>query len=216
MSSSSPPPRFLRTALWGMLVLVILAVSVTALMSRTWLKESLRGSQALPVLGSVPNFELVNRDGRPISRDDLEGKPWVADFIFTSCKVSCPVMTTRMADLSQKLATDRLRWVSISVDPDNDTPEVLAAYAKKFDAADSWLFLTGKTEEIYPLVRDGFRLGVAVADPSEPGSALEPISHSTRFVLVDSESQIRGYYDAFDPASLNRLAADLGRLVPRR
>lgn len=214
MSAQTPNASFRRALLWGILLLSILAVSVTALMSRSWWLQSLQGSEPLPVLGVVPPFELVNRDGRTVTREDLRGAPWVADFIFTGCKVSCPVMTTRMGDLSRRIPGNRLRWVSISVDPDNDTPEVLEEFAQSFNAGESWLFLTGEKEALYDLVREGFHLGVAVADPSQPGSELEPISHSTRFVLVDSGSQIRGYYDAFDTASLNKLANDLSRLTP--
>ena len=123
-----------------------LVVLVTALMAPIW-----RGGephQAPPELGAVPQFRLINRDGRAIDSEELLGAPWVADFIFTRCALSCPRMTERMMRL-EGLAPSGLRRVSFSVDPEYDSPEVLRLYADTWGITDSeWLFLTGQKESI--------------------------------------------------------------------
>lgn len=213
-SSSEPasgPPPIQRTILWGLLVAVLLAVTVAALMAPRWLRQGVPSGQALPVLGEVPPFELINRDGRALSQQDLLGQPWIADFIFTSCRVSCPAMTQRMAALRPRLPAT-VSLVSISVDPENDRPEVLEEYARSYEAPDRWYFLTGERDEIYELIQGGFNLGVQALPPELAEQSLEPITHSTRFVLVDASGRIRGYYDAFDSGAMARLVQDLGRL----
>jgi protein SCO1/2 len=199
-----------RGLLWGFLVVALLAVAAATLVQR------LRRPEPLPVYGKLPAFSLVNRDGRTIRLEDLAGAPWVADFIFTRCPASCPMMSARMARLDRRLSRDMPRdldvlLVSISVDPAYDTPEVLERYAKKFQAPERWLFLTGEREDVRRLSVEGFKLGLDMEPP--PGIGPEPILHSTRFVLVDGEGQIRGYYEAFDEASTEKLRSDLLRLA---
>jgi len=199
-----------RGLLWGVLVAVLLAVAAAAL----WQRLSRPMSQTSPpVLGAVPDFALVNRDGRTVRRADLAGAPWVADFIFTRCAASCPLMTRRMARLGRELPQKpALRFVSFTVDPDHDTPAVLERYARSFAAPDRWLFLTGGGDAILRLCREGFKLAVEAAPPPLPGSRDEAILHSTRFVLVDGEGRIRGYYEGFDEESMRQLARDLAAL----
>ena len=208
MSESTGTP-LRRHLLWGVLVAVMLAVVVTALMAPRWSKET--QSESPMSFGRVPDFALVNRDGRRLGLADLEGAPWVADFIFTRCGISCPRMTAIMVRLGEALEEDtRVHRVSVSVDPEHDTPEVLQAYAESFGITDDrWLFLTGDREEVYPLMIEGFKLGVD-ATP-QPGSASEeePILHSTRLVLVDGQGEIRGYYDGFHSQDFERLLRDL-------
>lgn len=191
-----------RRLLWGLLVAALLAILLAALVQR-W-----RRPEPLPVVGQVPAFSLINRDGRAVSLADLAGRPWVADFVFTRCPASCPMMSARMARLDRDLppALD-VRLVSISVDPEFDSPTVLQRYAESFQAPDRWLFLTGGREEIRGLCVDGFKLGLDMSPA--PGSGPEPILHSTRFVLVDGKGRIRGYYEAFDEESTERLRRDL-------
>lgn len=194
-----------RRMLWGFLVLALLAVAAATMMQRLWRPEP------PPVLGHVPEFVLTNRDGRAVRRSDLDGRPWVADFIFTRCPASCPMMSARMARLNRDLPSDLpIRLVSISVDPTHDTPEVLQRYAESFQATDRWLFLTGSREDVRRLCVEGFKLGLDM-EPA-PGSSpapMEPILHSTRFVLVDGKGYIRGYYEAFDEDSTAKLKRDL-------
>ena len=195
-----------RGLLWAFLVAVLLAVAVAALIQ--WMRQP----EPLPVYGKLPAFSLVNRDGRTIHLEDLAGAPWVADFIFTRCPASCPMMSARMARLDRNLPRDLdVLLVSISVDPAYDTPEVLERYSKKFQAPERWLFLTGEREDVRRLSIEGFKLGLDM-DPPPGVIGPEPILHSTRFVLVDGQGQIRGYYEAFDEASTEKLRSDLLRL----
>ena len=190
-----------RGLLWGFLVAALLAVGGAAV----W--QLVTGPEPPPVVGEVPDFTLVNRDGQTIRRADLAGAPWIADFIFTRCGASCPMMSLRMARLEKGLPDDLgVRFVSFSVDPEHDTPKVLEDYAQSLGAPGRWLFLTGDKAQIHRLSRDGFKLAL---DDTMPVSPDEPILHSTRFVLVDGQGKIRGYYEAFDEPSLERLVKDL-------
>jgi protein SCO1/2 len=192
-----------RALLWGLLVLALVAVSGAAV----W--QILNRPAPPPVLGEVPDFALTNRDGRAVHRADLAGQPWLADFVFTRCAATCPMMTMRMARLDRDLPADLpVRLVSFTVDPDYDTPAVLERYARSFKAPDRWLFLTGGREELHRLSKEGFKLAIDAGG----GPQDEPILHSTRFVLVDGEAKIRGYYEAFDEASMQKLRRDLESL----
>ena len=164
---------------------------------------------SLPVLGAVPPFTLVERSGRAVSASDLSGHVWVADFVFTRCPDFCPALTARMAGLQKALgpAADPVRLVSFSVDPLHDTPEVLEDYARRAGAREGWLFVTGPREALSALLRDGFK--VAYADDGPPTA---PITHSDRFVLVDRQLRIRGYYHGTEPADVARLARDAAML----
>jgi len=197
-----------KALIWGTLVVALLAVVGAAVVER------LRRPEPPPILGEVPPFSLLDAAGRRVTLRDLEGSPWIADFIFTRCQASCPMMSLRMARLDRETpAEPALRFVSFSVDPASDTPEILARYARSFKASPRWHFLTGETEAVYGLVRGGFKLGVdPLPQPAAAGAAAEPITHSTRFVLVDGKARIRGYYDAFDPDSVARLQRDLDAL----
>jgi len=168
---------------------------------------------SLPVFADLPAFSLVDKSGAVVTNATLAGGPWIVDLVFTRCQISCPRMTERMASLGSRLAPG-VRRLSVSVDPAHDTPEVLAAYARvhKAEAAD-WLFLTGEETEMRRLAVEGLKLGVAPADPSDPRAAQEPVTHSTRFVLVDGAGRVRGYYDAFDDGALGRLLRDAAWLA---
>jgi protein SCO1/2 len=165
------------------------------------------------VLGVVPAFSLTERAGTPVTQDALRGKVWIADFIFTRCPDVCPVLTTRMRGLQKTLDAARaeVALVSFTVDPGHDTPEVLRTYATAHGAAPGWLFVTGDRDVIAGLLRDGFH--VAFADDGPPSG---PITHSDRFVLIDEQLRIRGYYHGDDPQDLARLAEDARRLAPTR
>ena len=201
-----------RRLLWGMLAAVMLAIAFTAVMAPRWAQAPV--GEPPMVLGQVPDFSLVNRDGRTLTNKDLLGSPWVADFIFTRCALSCPRMTSRMMQLGKLWPADSsTARVSFSVDPEFDTQEVLQTYAESWDIEDPrWFFFTGDREIMKSIVMDGFKLAVEMNPPPGAASPEEPILHSTRFVLVDSEGAIRGYYDAIQGGELERLAGDLRAL----
>jgi len=206
--------------------LLLLGVSVLSLGiilgTFFWLKlaprPGLTGWDAKPLeglnrYGTVPEFSLVERSGKAITLADLRGSIWIADFIYTTCQDTCPMQTAEMAQLQEQWK-DRagLKLVSFSVDPEKDTIAVLSRYADRYKAdAQRWLFLTGAKEEISRLVQEGFRLS-AVALPSD-GNVGSVIMHSPRFVLIDKQAQIRGYYDSRDPQALQRLKADVATLI---
>jgi protein SCO1/2 len=157
----------------------------------------------------VPAFSLLDQSGASVTLDDLKGRVWVADFIFTNCAGACPMMTDQMRKL-EKLVPDEIRMVSFSVDPDRDTPKALAAYAAEHGASrDRWLFLTGEKHALYDLCVKGFKLPV----DDSGGTTAEPIMHSTRFALVDKDGQVRGYYEGTDADDLKRLSADAKTLL---
>ena len=168
----------------------------------------------LPRLFTVPEFSLVERSGRPATLSALRGRPWIADFIFTRCPSVCPAMTARMAALRTRLAGTPVRFVSFSVDPGNDTAEVLARYAATAGADADWWFVTGPMRDLHALSTEGFKLA---AMENAPGAetADGPFLHSSKFVLVDGEGVIRGYYDSEDEAALRALEADARRLASR-
>jgi protein SCO1/2 len=162
-------------------------------------------SSALPVLGDVPPFELIERSGDPYGSAQLAGRVWVANFIFTTCPDICPALTSEMKRLDTRMAPDeRPERVSFSVDPTRDTPEVLRRYAEQHGAGPQWVFLTGERPAIASLLTDGFH--VAFGDNGPPTN---PITHSDRFVLVDGQMRIRGYYHGRTPEDLDRLVADV-------
>lgn len=171
-----------------------------------------RREEPLPVISQLPDFHLTEASGRPVSRADLVGRPWVADLVFTTCADICPTMTQEMARL-QKQTQDvsSVHLVSISVDPEHDTPAKLGEYAARFGADRSrWLFLTGDNAEIRKLANDGLRLSVVDGDRAQGD---QPVVHSPRFALIDSQAQVRGSYDVRDPEAMLRLRGDLRRLV---
>jgi protein SCO1/2 len=161
---------------------------------------------SLPSYGVVPDFTLTDQSSRAFhSKDTLDGKVWVANFIFTSCSGPCPRMTSQFRNLRDEVKdSPELRMVSFTIDPSRDTPEALATYGKSFGAnPDKWYFLTGAQKELHHLSREVFMLG------NVDGT----LEHSTRFVLVDRQSRIRGFYDSSDAESMQKLTKDLRSLL---
>lgn len=142
----------------------------------------------------MPDARLVDETGKGVSLASMKGSVTVYDFIFTSCTGTCPIMTNNMRAVTAKVAAGApVRFVSITVDPARDTPQVLAAYAKRVRSDPRWTFLTGDRAAIVDLSVNGFKL--AAGEPMPGGEAL---LHSSRFVVADKEGVIRGYYDAAD------------------
>ena len=202
-----------RVVLWGLLVATLIAIAVTALLAPDWSRPS--PEPPPPDLGASPDFELTNRDGSTVTKADLLGSVWVADFIFTRCGLSCPRMTEIMNRLEAALPDDmEIYRVSFSVDPSFDTPVVLQAYAESWNIRDPrWLFLAAARAEIHTTVVEGFKLALDFEPPPEISTPDEPILHSSRFVLVDAAGAIRGYYNVVEGGELQRLLSDLRSLT---
>ena len=162
------------------------------------------GRRALPVLGGIPRFQLTRQDGQAFDSRSLDGRIWVADFIFTNCPGPCPMMSERMRQVQTQTGDlADVRLVSFTVDPARDTPPVLDAYAKHFLAPPGrWFFLTGEAGRLDHLGFHGFHLNRV------DGS----LDHSTRFTLIDRKGRIRGYYGFSERDFPNRLVADVRRL----
>src|SRR5262245_36091561 len=174
------------------------------------------GSEAVPppVLFDAPAFQLTDQDGKPYGTDDLAGKVWVVNFMFTRCTATCPRQTDRLAEL-QRLARrwpdwDRVRFLSISVDPEHDTTARLAEYADRYRTdPEHWKFLTGPLSELYRISRDGFKMPVTEA--ARDGS--KPITHSSRFILVDGTMKIRAFHDSLENDAIRNILVDLRSLL---
>ena len=165
--------------------------------------------EPLPKYWSLPDFKLTERSGQPFDSASLKGKVWVADFFFASCPGICPMLTARMAAVHQEFAReDRVRFVSITTDPVADTPAALRDYATRFKADARWSFLTGDKTYIWNLCQTGFKLSV-VESPAGP----EPITHSSRLVLVDKTGTVRGTYDAVGDDGPKKIIEDIRRLL---
>jgi protein SCO1/2 len=162
----------------------------------------------LPSLGAVPDFVLTDHTGASFdSASILRGHVWVADFMFTNCPGPCPRMSSQMHQVQTAFEGEPVKLVSLTVDPARDTPEVLAKYAQFYQASPGvWYFLTGPPETLNHLDRDVFKLG------SVDGS----FDHSTRFILIDRQSQVRGFYLTSDADAISRLMADAKTLLKER
>jgi protein SCO1/2 len=194
--------RLRRVVAW--LLLAFATLVAVAL----WLHQ--RQRPTLPVIATLPQFELTERDGSHVALADLAGAPWIADFVFTRCRIYCPRLTERMRELRARLPEPgRVRSVSFSVDPGYDTPAVLTRYAAehRIEGRD-WLLLTDGPDSTRRLVREGFLLPV----DDQPEVAAMPVLHSTRFALVDSAGRVRFTVEAFEDDALERLLAALAEL----
>ncbi|HYI95561.1 MAG TPA: SCO family protein [Bryobacteraceae bacterium] len=172
----------------------------------TLLLASCSSDPSLPSFGVVPDFKLTDQSNRAFdSKLQLDGRVWVANFIFTTCSGPCPRMTAQFKKLRDEVADDpKLRMVSFTIDPARDTPEALATYARNFGAnPDKWFFLTGAQKDLHELSRNAFMLGDIDGN----------LEHSSRFVLVDTQSRIRGFYDSADQEGLQKLTTDLRALL---
>ena len=212
-------------------VVLALLISVTVFLQRVTQPSSViansRGQtqenekdQSLPNLGKVKDFTLTTQDEKETAWSQWKNKVVIVDFIFTRCQGPCPRMTARMAQIQKlwkfepEVKSHRnegdLKLVSISVDPDNDTPEVLRNYAKMVDAdLSQWTFLRGSREQIIETATHSFRVPVEIA----PVGSNEPIMHTQKFVLVDRAGNIRGYYNGLDAEAYSKLQTDLQILL---
>ena len=208
----------MRFFLLGLSVVGFGIILGTALWLNLGPRPQLIGLQPQPLeglnhYGRVPEFALVERSGKRTTLADLRGTVWIADFIYTTCQDTCPLQTAAMAKLQNDWQGKvGLKLVSFTVDPERDTIEALSRYAETYKADSSrWLFLTGAKEEVARLVQEGFKLSAAIAPRDENADVV--ILHSPRFVLIDKEAQIRGYYDSRDREALRRLQKDVARLL---
>jgi len=180
-------------------------IAIAALLIATYFFKNSEPENNLPVIGNIPDFEFVNSEGETIKLTSLKGKVWVADFIFTTCNMACPIMTGNMNIIHKKYKqNDDVRLVSISVYPEYDTPEVLTKYASQYNAnTDRWYFLTGEESTVQEVIKDGFKIG----------DYEDIIFHSEKFALVDRSGMIRAYYNGMKTEDMKKLKKDINSLL---
>ena len=184
-----------KRGIWAGVVLVLLACG--------------SNEPPLPELFPVPNASLIDENGRPVQLGAMKGHVTVYDFIFTSCAGICPIMSNSMRRLTERVPQGApVRFVSITVDPTRDTPEVLRKYAQRYRNDDRWIFLTGERDAIVDLSVNGFKL--AAGDPSPGG---DPLLHSSKFAIADKNGVIREYYGGTDGDAPERVAATVQTLL---
>lgn len=157
---------------------------------------------------TIPDFEFTSQDNEPFGLEDLNGKWWIADLIFTNCTTVCIPMTTNMVKLQQELneADMDVELVSFSVDPDFDTPEILTDYANNYGAdLSNWTFLTGYDfDTIKELSIKTFRSMLA-----EPGADSDQVTHGIRFYLINPEGKLIKHYDGSKADEVDNIIDDL-------
>lgn len=157
---------------------------------------------ALPSYGEVANFNLTESGGGTFARQDLKGKAWLVNFIFTRCPGMCPTMSLQFQMIGKTLPKN-VNLLSVSVDPEYDTPQILEEYAHKYRLENgSWYFLTGPKNDVNELIKS-FHIGTDD----------DPNAHSLRFVLIDDKAQIRGYYDSTEADVIRKIKEDISKLT---
>lgn len=185
-----------------------------ALLAAVLLTAACTGRGRAPaLLATMPEFSMsaVGPNGESaFGRSELLGKVWIADFVYTSCAGPCPLVTQKLSALGAQLPKE-VGLLTVTVDPDGDTPERLRAYAREYDADPRrWVFLRGTPARTYELMFAGFHLPMS-ADPRAPKGAR--VLHSTRFVLIDRAGGIRGYYDGLSAVESAALVRDARLLL---
>lgn len=203
-----PPPKRMHGIGW-----VVIFVGIAVMISLVWTQfqsAQKMSTQRLKEFGSVPMFSFTNEQGETVTRRDLDGKVWVCNFVFTRCPGPCPMMTSRMLELQQALKgakDDRVRLITVTVDPEYDTPEILKEYAEGTRAdPERWSFLTGEYDKIEEFVVGGMLQPLAEEPDGLP-------AHSTRFVIVDPDGKIRSFRDGEHPEAVANLLTDIGALM---
>ena len=192
---------------WLLFAGLALAVPMGALVLRA------QARRELPVLAELPQFSLVDEDGKPFGKADMTGRVWIADFVFTSCADACPRLQGKMKKIQDRLVPPEqggeIALLSISVDPDRDTPQKLKQYGEVFGARRGlWKSLTGQQQEVEKTVVKGFHTAMAKMLREGDATAFD-IMHGERLVLVDRQGRLRGFYEADDQDKLLRDARSL-------
>lgn len=188
--SERPQQHLIMAAMGFGIILLIIAF----LKQSNPLTNHSKPAETLPVISKIPSFTLTNQAGVKFTERDLTGKYWIADIVFTRCAGPCPDMTRKMADLQKRIFTNRdIGFLTLTTDPENDTPDVMAAFAKTFGAdTNTWTFLTGNKTDIARLAVDGLKLVAIEQSVAERANPADLFIHSTLFVLLDSKGQLRG------------------------
>jgi protein SCO1/2 len=191
MSDSS---QLLPRSLWIAVILLFGLMTIACLLT---LAELQGQEKKLPYYGQIADFTLTNQEGQVTTLADLTNHVWVADIIFTRCAGPCPHMTAQMKSLQDKLPNDTLtKFVTLTTDPDYDSPAILKRYGQHYDADFSrWIFLTGTKSEVANLAAGSLKLGSTPIAPKDQLNAADLFIHTTIFVLIDKHARLRGVYE---------------------
>lgn len=163
----------------------------------------------------MDTFTFIDQQGKPITREDLAGKIYVVEYFFTTCESICPKMNDNMAKVYAAFrGNDRVKIMSHTVDPEEDSPEVLREYSLKFDAdPNQWHFVTGDKKRLYEMAVNSYLL--ALAEDSASKKVMPDFIHTPNFVLVDGKGYLRGRgsYDGTSAADVNQLIGDIKLLL---
>jgi protein SCO1/2 len=210
------PARPIEWLVWGALILTIAAIVVAFAASE--LQQ--RGSRdvSLSLNYPLPDFTLTNQNGQPVSLVDLQGQVWVADIIFTRCGGPCPVMTQRLSELQSALpAHGPVKLVTLTADPEFDTPERLQRFGQRFGADfKRWMFLTGPKAQLVRLAVDGLKLVAVEKKSEERENERDLFIHSELFVIVDKQGRLRGSVESYDPEVQRKVLAAVQKLLRER
>ena len=189
------PSSRLPQTLWLGLGLLLGFLGLAYLLSLAEFSRQHR--QPLPVIGAVAGFTLTNQDGKVTTLADLTNRVWVADIIFTRCAGPCPVITGYMKSLEDALPkTNNARLVTLTTDPDYDTPAEMKRYGERFGADFSrWMFLTGTKTQIGALGSGSLKLSAVPKPPADQTNAVDLFIHTTIFVVVDKHARLRGIFE---------------------
>lgn len=207
--TSGQPKLPVRPILWAVGILLLAFILTSAIIAFSHFRDMSQSTAPniapMADFGAVPAFALLERSDKTVSLEDLKGKIWLADFIFTYCAGPCPKMSLQMAELQKTVPLQaNVHFVSFTVDPERDSTPRLREYADAYGAdPERWLFLTGAKEAIAALASDGFHAGVKD----------DPILHSTLFAIVDKKGHIRNYYHSDDPDLIKKVTDDVATLA---
>jgi protein SCO1 len=208
---------------------ILLFAGFVAVLSVALVTEAVKATPALPFYDSadltprwtrssshlIGDFMLVAQDGAPIARRDVVGKVHVASFIFTRCAGICPAMVTQLSKVQKVVDGNDAVLVSFSVTPQDDTPEMLAAFGElRSIDPDRWKLVTGDPEQIYALARTSYFADDGRLQAGKP--ATDQFLHTEKALLVDREGRLRGVYNATLPHDIDKLIADLDVLLAAR
>ncbi|MFQ5627819.1 MAG: SCO family protein [bacterium] len=193
--------NFIKWLFWFILGMIILSTAAFYLYN-----SQQKIAADIPVYNQLPTFSFTSHTGDAFGLDQIQGKINVVDFIFTNCGAACPIMTTEMSELYNNFAQmPQVQFISISVDPENDTIERLNEFAQGYGVTDHrWQFLRGPIAEVSDLAEKGF-----LVSDDFPGN------HSTKFILVDRQAKVRGYFDSYDRESLDSLKTTIQQLAKK-
>jgi protein SCO1/2 len=205
---SSPIEKLVLSKLfWVLIVSFLFSYPILRSLKRTLPEE-------LPVLYQLPDYRFTNESGAPFGTAELKGKVYLANFIFTSCQTVCPPLLGKIQKIQHRLrgVIDRVAIVSFTVDPKQDTPEILYAKARELKANPNvWRFLTASEEETRKLLVEGFKVPMG---NKEVATSVLDVAHSNKLVLVDQEGRVRGYYST-EKDDVNKLMIDVGLMINR-